>query len=358
MRRLSPALLTMLMLGAIGLLVALYFGKKMLFATVEEPQERIDVIPMALTDLKPGTKITEQHIAMGRARASNITRDVARSNRVLIGRVVKNEIKAAEPISTYDLYPAGEGPMLEVAAGMRAITLRLPAPLVRPGGYVDIHFTPAFTPDQGKTGGTTMSLLKGVKVLEVDGNAQPGLASNADEANVSLEVSVEQANILLLLKDKGELHLVYSPDGKGSGLVELSDEDRATLDEILGITEPEAPKHDKAFVTEVYSGAGRRTQLFRDGKREDLYAIERYDYNRLNAPWGGYFGGYGGYGDYGGYGGGSIGPGRAPAAPGFENGGYGGGYGGGGYGYGGYYSVPAGAAGGSAPTPAGNQESR
>lgn len=341
MRRLSPALLTMLMLGAIALLVAAYFGKKILFAKAEVPEERIEVIPMALTDLKAGTRITEAHIANGRARASNITRDTARNSRVLIGRVVKNDIKAAEPISTYDLYPAGEGPAPNVTPGMRAITLRLPAPLVRPGGFVDVHFTPAFTPDQARTGGTTMSLLKGVKVLEVNGNAQPGLATNADEANVSLEVSVEQANILLLLKDKGELHLVYSPDGKGTGLVELSDEDRATLDEVLGIKPPDPEKHDAAFVTEVYSGGGRRMQLFRDGKREDQYAIERYDYNRINYPYGrgNNWGGYGGYGGgYGGYGGDVMGPGRTPAVPDFEfnSGAFGGGY----------YSIPAGNGGG------------
>ncbi|MCA8990905.1 MAG: Flp pilus assembly protein CpaB [Planctomycetaceae bacterium] len=352
MRRLSPALLTMLMLGAIAVLVAMYFGKKMLFATVEQPEEQIDVIPMALTDLKAGTLITEAHIGMGRARASTITRDIARSNRILLNRIVKNDIKAAEPISTEDLYPAGEGPDPDVSPGMRALTLTLPAPMVRPGGFVDVHFTPSFTPDEARTGGTTMSLLKGVKVLQVNGNAQPGLATNADEAAVSLEVSVEQANILLLLKDKGELHLIYSPDGKGTGLVELSDEDRATLDEILGIKPPEPEKHDKAFVTEVYTGNGRRTQLFRDGKREDLYAIERYDYNRLNNPYG--YGGYGYGGGYGGYGyGGGVG--RAPAAPGFENSGWGGDYGGN---YGGYYSVPSGNGGAGAPPRSANEATR
>ncbi|MCA9079521.1 MAG: Flp pilus assembly protein CpaB [Planctomycetaceae bacterium] len=332
MRRLSPALLTMLMLGAIGLLVAMYFGKKILFAKAEVPQERIENIPMALTDLAPGTLITEGHIATGRARASVLTRDIIRSNRVVVGRRVKNKITAAEPISTEDLYPAGEGPAPDIAPGMKAITLRLPAPLVRPGGYVDIHFTPAHMPDQARTGGTTMTLLKGVKVLEVDGNPIAGVSTSGDTSAVSLEVSVEQANILLLVKDKGELHLVYSPDGAGDGLVSLSDADRATLDEILGLKEPEVEEEAKAFVTEVYSGAGRRTQMFRDGKREDLYAIERLDYNRRNNGYGyGNWGGYGyGRGGYGGWGYGDYG--RPAPAPDFEFN----------AGANGYYSVPSG----------------
>ncbi|MCA9088163.1 MAG: Flp pilus assembly protein CpaB [Planctomycetaceae bacterium] len=332
MRRLSPAMLTMLMLGAIGLLVAMYFGKKLLFAKVEVPQERIENVPMALSDLKAGTKITDAHIATGRSLASKLTRDTVRTSRIVVGRVVKNDIKAAEPISTFDLYPAGEGPPPEVSPGMRAITLNLPAPMVRPGGYVDIHFTPSQMPDQALTGGTTLTLLKGVKVLEVDGNRNSGLSTNGDNARVSLEVSVEQANILLLVKDKGELNLIYTPDGAGDGLVSLSDEDRATLDEILGLKKPDREEEAKPFVTEVYSGAGRRLQQFRDGKRADLYAIERHDYFLRNQSatqgiWGG-----NGYGGYGGFGYGTVGDRPAPLSN-----------------YGGYYSVPSNGGGASGP---------
>jgi pilus assembly protein CpaB len=145
---------------------------------------------------------------------------------------------------------------------------------LKTGQYVDVHFTPASIDDPVK-GPFTMTLFKGVKVLALGAGAANSRGSNG----VTLELTPEQANILILAKDKGALQLTYTPEGKGSGGVELEDADRATLAEILGLSKPKAEK--PPFVTEIFSGSGRRTQLFQNGQRTDYYGVERYDYNRI-----------------------------------------------------------------------------
>jgi pilus assembly protein CpaB len=77
-----------------------------------------------------------------------------------------------------------------------------------------------------------------------------------------LELTPEQANIILLAKDKGELNLTYTPDGQGDGGVALADDDRAFLEEILGLSPPPEPK--KPILTEHYRGAGRGVMAFND----------------------------------------------------------------------------------------------
>jgi hypothetical protein len=117
--------------------------------------------------------------------------------------------------------------------------------------------------------------------------------------------------------------MTYTNELTNSGRITLKDSDKATLAEILNVDAPE--KQTPPIVTELYSGAGRRLQTFKDGLRADRYGIERYDYNRGN------------YGFGGGYGGFDTEPNGIPAGTPFEPSNYGG--------RGGYFSVPAGAAG-------------
>lgn len=271
MRRLSPAMLTMMMLGVVGLLVAMYFGKRLLATQELPPPEPVVNVPMALTDLRPGTRITEAHIGLGRARESGLTRDIIRSNRVVIGRVVKNPITAAEPISTTDLYPPGESPPLEVADGMRAVTIPVGeataavSGLVQIGQYVDVHFTPSNISADDDTGGLIMTLFKGVKILAINGIAVGGTSAGRGANNVTLELTPQQANIILLARDRGVLNMTYNPEGKGTGVIAVEDENRATLNEILNL--PPRPEPESPFVTEFFEGTSRGVYQFRDGIR-------------------------------------------------------------------------------------------
>lgn len=298
MRRLSPALLTMVMLGIVGMLVVLYVGKKMFATTERPPADPLVEVPMALSDLKEGTVITEAHLAMGRSRTSNLTREVVRSSRVLIGRVVRNPITAAQPIKTTDLFPPGEKPKPVVAAGKSLVTIPLnntssiADSVIRPGDHVDVKFLPTSIPNSENIGGLIMTLFQGVKVVEMNGNAtgastRSSRTGSNGASSLTLELTPAQSNVLLLAQSNGTLQFVYNPSGEGSGGVGITDEERVTLYQILGIEkapaeEPEAP----TFVTEIYGGPERRIHQFRGNVRSDQYAVERMDYDqqRNNTP--------------------------------------------------------------------------
>ena len=356
-KRMSPATLTLLMLLIIGGLVVVYVGKKLLARDEAPPVDQLIDVPMAIADLEPGTLITKQHLAIGKLLQSKLTRDIVKSDRVLLDRVVKTKIKAAQAISTLDLYAPNDGPPLDISPGMRAVTISLADGtaavdgLVKPGNYVDIHFVPAWQRDAARNGGMIMTLFKGVRVIalnrSVSGSNEPAVARGQN--TVTLEMTPDHANILLLASKKGQMTLVYTPDGKAENQFALREQDRAYLDEILGLKplEPKKSEEIRPTVTELFSGASRRLQTFKDGLRSDRYAIERFDYNRPA-----YANGYG-YGNdyYGGYNGNNDPP-PPPMDRRRDDYGYGGGYGGGNGGYGngygnGLYSVPQGAVGDS-----------
>jgi pilus assembly protein CpaB len=272
-KRLTPAFLTILMLGVVGLLVLGYVAKRMFAQEEAPPEERINV-PMALADLPPGTLITEAHLGLGPARREDMTRETVRNSTALVGRIVKNPIAAAQPISTLDLYLPNEFPPMDIAEGMQALTISLGSAsdtvdgLVRPNEYVDVHFSPASVPDNRYPNGLTMTLFKGVKVLAINRSMTGATGVGRGSNSVTLELSNAQANILIEAQTKGAITLTYNPSGYGGGGVDLSNEDRATLDEILGLEPPTPPTPPQ--LTEIYTGSGRRVMAFRDGKPLDL----------------------------------------------------------------------------------------
>jgi pilus assembly protein CpaB len=289
MKRLTPASLTLLMLGVVGLLVVGYIAKNLLAREDAAPEDPILSIPMALSDMEPGTIITEGHLGLGRARESTMTPETIRTNRVLLGRTVKEKIVAARPILTTQLYPPGEYPPLQLEPGMRAVSISFDGSsasvdgLVRPGHYVDVHFTPSGFDGEATTGGLTMTLFKGVKVLAINrstrGSGAPGRGGNT----VTLELTEQQANIIILARDKGELNLTYTPTGKGDGGVAVSREDRATLNEILGLEPPQEP--EPPFTSEIYYGSGRHTNTFeKNGRRVEDSGYNTRDFQGRQAP--------------------------------------------------------------------------
>lgn len=292
MRFLTPAMLTIVLLFVVGGLVVAYVVKSLFAAEpVAAPAPRN--YPMAVADLEPGTVITAAHLAQGPYSGPS-QKTFARADSVLIGRVVRERITAAAPIDTTKLYPPGEYPPVEVAYGMRAVSLEVGGGaavvdgIVKQGEYVDVHFTPTGLNDARFRGGLTMTLFKGTKVLAINRSRSNTVGRGTGSNTITLELTPEQANILLLAKGKGDLNLTYTPDGAGNGGVALENDDRAFLEEILGLAPLPEPK--KPVITEHYRGAGRGVMAFNDD----------------GTPWTG--GGYGNQGDGYGYGGGRTPP--------------------------------------------------
>jgi pilus assembly protein CpaB len=294
-RRLTPAFLTMIMFGVVGLLVAAYVAKNLLARTEAPQQATTRNVPMAIADIPIGTVITDSHIGMGPYPIERLDRDMLLVNRVIVGRVAKEEIKAAQPIRANQLYQPGELPSLsdKVGPGMRAVSVEVANTgamvdgLVKPGEYVDVLFTyNASAQDDRFQGGLTMRLFEGVKVIALNRNLQQSRIERSGN-HVTLELTQPQANIIVLAKDRGTLTLTYNPGGAGDGGLAISNEERVTLFEILGL-KPADPEKEP-FMSEIYRGSSRGLMYFNDkGLPLDGYGGNRrygFDYRAfMGAP--------------------------------------------------------------------------
>lgn len=180
---------------------------------------------------------------------------------------------------------------------MRAISVSLESSvdlvdgLIKPGEYVDVHMTPTgMNNDKRLNGGMTLTLFNGVRVIAINRSYTQNSSSRRG-TNVTLELTPEQANIMILARDRGEITMSYTPEGKGDGGVAVSSAEKATLYEILGLKTPEKPKEEeppKPFIVEGYYGSSRSVNKFdRDGLR-----IGDYDSYRRGGNGGFNSGGY------------------------------------------------------------------
>ena len=258
------------MFGIVGLLVLGYFAKN-LFAQKEKPAgPTLRDVPMAVTDIKPGTMITADHIGVGRYDRTKLTPDVLLANRVVVGRVAREPIKAAQPIKAGQLYQPGELPPLDIGPGMRAVSVEvgdgvaMVDGIIKPGDSVDVLFTSTGAgggANDAYQGGLTMRLFEGVKVLAINRNFAQGKVDRGNN-HVTLELTVPQTNIVVLAKDRGKITLTYNPNGKGNGglAVSSSESERVTLFELLGL-EKSDPRVEP-FMTEIFKGSNRVANRF------------------------------------------------------------------------------------------------
>lgn len=272
--KLTPAKVTMIMFMVIGGLVLAYIAKSLLAHEEKKPEAALRNVPMPISDLLPGTVVTEDHIGQGPMAIADLKRDMLLANKVIVGRVVKELLKAAQPIRASQLYEPGTYPPLKVGKGMQAFTIdahgatAIVDGLIKPGEYVDLHFTvTALQGDPRLRGGMTMTLLKGVKVLAINRMVIQGRVES-NRNSVTMELTPEQVNIISVAQDKGILTLSSNPTGKGDGGIALAAKDRATLEEILGlepVKQPDPPP--QPFVLQMFRGSTHQEMEFRGNNR-------------------------------------------------------------------------------------------
>lgn len=274
--RFTPAKVTLLMFGVIGMLIAAFIAKRLLATEEAPPVVRTRNIPTPIAALEPGMMVTEAHLGVAPINENDLEPDMLLSNRSIVGRVVKSAIDPLNPIRAGDLYPPGQHPPIEVSEGNRAVSISLREPvemvdgLIAPGDFVDVHFTPDNnTNDERFDGGFTMTLFKGVRVLAINRSIRQG-GLDQSGSSITFEMTPKQANVILLARSKGTIALSFTPDQQpGDGGVAVASADRATLEEILGLSpllEPEQPDY---FNSEIYQGTSRSALRFRDGRRDD-----------------------------------------------------------------------------------------
>lgn len=271
MKRLTPATVTLLMLVVVGALITAYVARKLFAKTPVVAQVGTRLVPMAVADLEPGTIIRSEHLGEGPIRTDSMERDMLLSNRVIIGRTVKEPIKRAEAIRGGQLHAIDYKAPIEITDGMHAVTVgtgdytTIVDGFISPGDFVDVHFSTSSSSDERYRGGFTTTLLKGVKVIGLNKQSR-GVGSAQRSGNtVTLEVYPAQSNVLIEADKRGQITLTYNPTGKGTGGISVESEDRAYFDELLGLKP--LPEPEKPYEMEFYTGSGRGVVLFQDGKR-------------------------------------------------------------------------------------------
>ena len=277
--RLTPATVTMLMFAIVGGLIVAYIGKNLL-ASSKPAGPATRSVPMPLADIPEGTLLTPRHIGTGPVLESELSREVLLSMNSILGRVVKTKLTAATPIRSNMLYSPNERAPLTPSEGHQAAAITvtgaaaLLSGMIKPSQFVDVHFTPNDVDNIARfRGGMTMRLIKGIKVLAINGQTQQS-AINGDTNVVVLDATPAQVNVLIQAEKKGVFALATGTGEKGDGLVAVKDEDRAFFEEILGIAPLETPdpKKDKEpFVSQAFVGNDRTELSFRDGKRISEY---------------------------------------------------------------------------------------
>jgi len=287
-KRLTPASLTFGVMAIMGLLVAAYVVRTLMAREQKVPAISTRNMPTPVVDLPIGTEITEKHLGNAPIRTDELTSDMLANRNIIIGRVVREPLKKAQPIRANQLYAPGERPQLAMEKGKQALTLPFDGVttivdgLIRPGDHCDVRFTlnPAWIRSDLRTSQAfQMTLFKALKVIAINRNTvqqQPDHTTNT----VTLEVSPKQANALLLAKSYGAMNLTYTEDLTPGGVVIAdADADRLTLEQLLGLpmkVEPAAPpKPPEPYRVDVYRGLSRNEMQFHSNGRiiEGNYSI-------------------------------------------------------------------------------------
>ncbi|MGQ0444334.1 MAG: Flp pilus assembly protein CpaB [Beijerinckiaceae bacterium] len=180
-------------------------------------------------------------------------------------------IKKNEPILSSRI--TGPNQLASLAAltepGMRAVAIRVDeangvAGFVRMGDRVDIILTRSNVRDKPSSSRADV-LLQGIKVLATGQNANDRQDKQTVVATVTVEVSTEQAQKLILAESVGTLSLVLRQAGDAKPVAVR----RITLTDI-GETEPAAaPAPPRAAEVWFYRGASEPT-VYRDLYREPI----------------------------------------------------------------------------------------
>ena len=125
--KLTPWMLTVAAFGIIAVLAVGFLFKKLMAAPVVEvkpPEARI--LPMAITEIEPGTVITRAHVGNGRAKpGETLPEDTFLSLDGVIGRIAKEKITSAVPLRGAMFYSPGDFPSLKVSPGKQAVVVKV-----------------------------------------------------------------------------------------------------------------------------------------------------------------------------------------------------------------------------------------
>lgn len=233
-------------------------------ASSSRPQ--LQMVPVLLTDLQPGSRITAELIGEAMMLSSRIAahRDTVLDQNALVGRLVRQKIAAATPLRLSMLYPVDRKPEIRIPPDLRLVGLTftqqqaLIGDYLQSGSYVDVLLT--------ETGANSdvivRKLFDGVRVFSVvEVSAAAGF-------EVLLELTPEQQLTVQLARQRGELTLTYNPAGPGSEGVALSQQNREIIRHADVFPKTSRPMDPQAPGPTLSTNArGFTAEHFRSGER-------------------------------------------------------------------------------------------
>ena len=210
-RRLILALTGAVLCGLLGVaLITRYISN------IQAYTRDLGEVVVAKTDIQLGEKITAEHLTLLPMPNGSVPEGAFRKASEVIGRVAITRIGLREPITLSKLAPEGtEGGLSAVIPqGYRAMTVKVDdvvgvSGFIMPGSFVDVVAIILPPGDQTK-GPISKIVLQSIKVLasgpKID--TPENQRTPAEVRAVTLQVTPEQAEKLVLAANEGKLQLV------------------------------------------------------------------------------------------------------------------------------------------------------
>ncbi len=212
---------------------------------------------VALTDIVPGVPLDESNVSFRKWPKDAIPEGAVTTEEQYIERALKAAAVSGEVIMAAKLGEKGVfGASSEIPDGMRAVTVSVDptkthSGQIQPDDRVDVLVTYKTRSKRGMIT-RTKAVLEYIQVFSVD-NRRAGIQGEAEEAaakNISLLVTPDQANLLMLAENKGMLHLAlrHKTDSDPAKPAMIDDSFFDDVDTQLGerTPEPEEPKRTMA----------------------------------------------------------------------------------------------------------------
>ena len=229
MKRVTPASVTFVVFTVLIGLAAAYAVRHLNRAPEQArtaaPRAKKAAIVVAKINLPPYARVIEDYIDTVEVPADKVPEGALTIKSRALYRLVRSTVMAGRPIREDDLYAVGELPLLSerLPAGHKAVTLAVDAKaalngMIQPESLVDITLT--VKNDHPEIGGlATLTLLRHVRVLATSRNRFPASEDRpGDLRNITVAVSSEDANKLILAQQYGTLSVVLCGHEDGMGL--------------------------------------------------------------------------------------------------------------------------------------------
>ncbi|MCM3900325.1 MAG: Flp pilus assembly protein CpaB [Pyrinomonadaceae bacterium] len=213
-KRLIIALTGAVLCGLLGVtLITRYLSSVQAFA------KDLGIVVVAKQEIPLGEKITAEHLALAPIPNGSAPEGIFRSIDQVVGRVAITTIGVRETITTLKLAPEGVGAGLSavIPEGYRAMTVKVDdvvgvSGFIMPGSFVDVVAIIVPIAQQGvdAKGPISKIVLQNIKVLASGAkiDSPEDQRQPSDVKAVTLQVTPEQAEKLVLATNEGKLQLV------------------------------------------------------------------------------------------------------------------------------------------------------